>query len=160
MKGRLWILAVPALLLPVVVMNVVMLIKSTGSSAVAVEPDYYEKAIHWDERVELEAASRALGWQLELELQPGEDAPRLQAVLRDSSKSLVIDAEVEVEAFHNALSDRRKTLRLAFDDSLYHADFPGNRPGLWEFRLQARRGEELFTATRRLDLGPVLVGRN
>ncbi len=157
MKGKLWILAVPALLLPVVVLNVVMLIKSSGSNAVAVEPDYYNKAVHWDEHLREQENSRALGWKLELGLVPeSAGVARLNVMLRDSAARPVEGAEVKVEAFHNALSDQRLELTLVGRDSVYTSPLELARPGLWEFRLRASRGVELYTSVRRLDLSPSL----
>jgi nitrogen fixation protein FixH len=65
------------------------------------------------------------------------------------------DASVNVVAFHNAFAaDRRAAQLIERADGGYTATLDDVRPGLWEVRLQVRRGTDHFTHTQRLELAP------
>ncbi|MEL6544011.1 MAG: FixH family protein [Myxococcota bacterium] len=59
-----WLLA--GLLLSGVAMNIAMVLRASNDPSFAVEEDYYQKAVNWDEYREQLRKSEALGWQFTL----------------------------------------------------------------------------------------------
>ncbi|HHQ48186.1 MAG TPA: hypothetical protein ENK19_04800 [Acidobacteria bacterium] len=114
----------------------------------AVEKDYYQKALHWDEHRAQLAADAALGWQAEATARPAQ--PGLAAVtiaLTDHDGQPVTGASAHLEAFHMARGKR--ILESDLEETapgVYTATLPMRRDGKWELRLRAQRGDDLFTA--------------
>lgn len=145
--GSLWpLLIAGALGLHVAVMMVMVWI-STSDDSYAVEPDYYAKALAWDDRRAQERTNAELGWVLDFVVEPAEPGadPRLRSTLVDDAGSPITGAVVSVEAFSNVRRDDvlRATLTATADG--YEASLPMRGNGRWEFRFQVTRGEELFT---------------
>lgn len=145
--GSLWpLLIAGALGLHVAVMMVMVWI-STSDDSYAVEPDYYAKALAWDDRRAQERTNAELGWGLDFVVEPAEPGadPRLRSTLVDDAGSPITGAVVSVEAFSNVRRDDvlRATLTATADG--YEASLPMRGNGRWEFRFQVTRGEELFT---------------
>ena len=138
-----------ALLLTSVGANVFLVVRGHDDPAFAVEPDYYDKAVHWDERQAARRASDELGWRIEV------DASRdgVQIELADALGRPVEGAQVEVEAFHNARASQRLRARLAPEaPGRYVLARRFERPGLWELRLSAIRDGDRFLHTAREEL--------
>lgn len=130
---------------------ITMVVIATSDRTVAVEPDYYRKALDWDHAAEARRASEALGWKAEFGFN-GLDASGLgrivRLVLRDRAGKEIVGAKVSVECFHQADASRRYQAELmSVDGDGYTAAMPINRSGLWEVRLTATRGEERFVET-------------
>jgi hypothetical protein len=110
------------------------------------EPWYYEQAMNWD-AVQMQMAVNArLGWTVEWSVgSRGEDLAReLTIALRDASGAVVRGAQVEAQMFAHAASTKRQ--RLVFSgEGPSKAWTSFDRPGLWEVRLTASRGDEVFT---------------
>jgi hypothetical protein len=70
----------------------------------AVVPDYYDKAVHFDERRAALDASRKLGWALSFAFEPAtDDAPSaIVARLTDRDGRPVADADLQVRASSRA----------------------------------------------------------
>jgi nitrogen fixation protein FixH len=114
----------------------------------AVETDYYDKAVHWDASAAQQRRSAELGWRLRIAAGASDG---FELTLTDGLGLPIDGASVAVEAFHNARSADRIT--LAPKDSgggVYRQTADFARPGLWEFRVIARRGEDTFTAVRQI----------
>lgn len=142
--------------------NVFLMSRAVGDPAFAVEPDYYQRAVHWDEEQSQARASEELGWKASLEAVAVEDARPERAVeltLLDHTGAPVGDAEVRVVALHVANAGERVPAPLAeVAPGHYRAIMPLGRAGLWEIQIEARRGLERFIETRRLELGPLPGG--
>lgn len=115
---------------------------ATGDPSVSAEPDYYAKAVAWDESVHAREASRKLGWTADITVPaPGQVA----IALTDSGRSPVAGAAVTIEAFPNIRSSQRQALTaVEAAPGRYVAAFDCTHTGLWQFRIQATRGESRF----------------
>jgi len=147
--GRIWPFIIVGLLSISVVANVILLIKATGDPAFAVERDYYQKAVDFDKSQAAQARSDALGWKIELTA----DREQVQVRLFDAEGHPIGDAEVKVEAFHNARAANIISADLQSEGAgLYAYSGAFSRPGIWEYRLVAKRGEQRFAETVRKEL--------
>ena len=143
-SGKIWPFIIVGLLGLSVVAESIKMVYATNDPAFAVEPDYYNKAVHWDEAQAARAASEALGWRAVLE------AGREELLVRlfDRDGEPLSGAEVQVEAFHNARANRVVKGALApAGPGLYAMTHPFGRPGIWEYRVVAERNGERFLLT-------------
>ncbi|HSQ59304.1 MAG TPA: FixH family protein [Acidobacteriota bacterium] len=154
MKAKaLWPLAVVGALAVTVAANVALLVVASDSRHIAVEPDYYAKAVAWDSTMAVRDGSRALGWRLDAELAPAPGGASLRVAIADPGGAPVAGAAVRVEAIHNLDSERR--VRAPLRESgpgRYEAALPLGHRGLWELRFDATRGSERYVVSLRRDL--------
>lgn len=122
----------------------------------ALEPNYYDKAVHWD-RSQAEARdSQALGLRLTL-LQPlsltlsGE--VELVIELRDRQDLPLRGAALELEAFPNAYATRVQQLSLhETSPGIYRVKLAHAVRGLWELRFSVAHGASRFRQVLRVDV--------
>lgn len=119
-----------------------------ADNSAAVEPDYYRKAVNWDEQRRLDAQSAALGWTMTVSPGPASGAAtELEITLVSRDGSPVSDASVQVEAFANTRATGRLRFTLAESSpGTYRGTFDADRSGLWQFRVFAARAGDLFSA--------------
>jgi nitrogen fixation protein FixH len=146
---RYWPVALVLLIGSAFSANLLLLYLATTDPDFSVEPDYYAKALDWD-RQRLQADQNArLGWTAELTVEPKRSIDGSQVVqvrITDESAQAVVGASVSLTAFSNArAADRQHVTLLATEDGSYRATLRFHRPGLWEFRLGAERGDDVFT---------------
>jgi len=115
----------------------------------AVVPDYYSKALAWDDTAAQLRHNAQLGWTAGLEVGGVGVAGRTVSVrVSDRSLAPIAGATVDVVAFHNARAGTQYTATLSqAAPGLYQASLPLDRPGQWEFRIRVRQGAETFTAS-------------
>jgi nitrogen fixation protein FixH len=119
----------------------------------ALESDYYRKAVSWDAQRKLESESAALGWQVQLAATPVEHGTQLRVQLKDAGSGALTGATVRLQAFANARAARQFEVTLAETaPGSYEGELPSAANGLWEFRLQATRGEARFAKIVRLSV--------
>jgi nitrogen fixation protein FixH len=154
-----WPIAVVAVLAITVVANVAVLRLAGDEDAAAVEPQYYAKALRWDSTLVARKASDELGWRAEVSLaRTGGGAGRTTVMVRlaDETGAPLEGAFVRVEAIHNrhAAHPLHAVLQAApsLGPGAYAADAAFDAPGMWEIRLEARRGEEVFVDDVRREL--------
>jgi len=111
----------------------------------AVEPDYYRKAVAWDETAQQHAINRQLGWTVQID-RASANGPVVH--LHDAHGEPIAEAHVQLIAFHNARANDRieKTLKER-EPGCYELDVAFDRPGSWELRFTITRGDDTFTAT-------------
>jgi len=156
-RGMQWPIGVGIVLALTVAGNVWLAVIAASDEAFAVEPDYYRKAVHFDDEMALRAESARLGWRVEPALQLGTpSAPgALSVVVRDAAGAPVDGASVELLAMHNARASHQLTATLvASGDGRYEAPLDAQRPGEWELRFLVRRGSDRFAARARIDAAP------
>jgi hypothetical protein len=122
----------------------------------ALEPDYYDKAVHWD-RAQREARdSAALGLQLSLPTTLALSADgTLEVELRATNRegAALSSAVVEIEAFPNAYASRIERLKLhETSTGVYRGRLSGRALGLWELRFSVAKGELRFHQSLRRDV--------
>ncbi len=155
-RGWIWPVMIVGLLVAGAGANLVFMLVAIGDPSSAVEPDYYNKSLHWDTVRAEEQHSEELGWSVSIAAQKGSAlGAEVVAVLHDRSGVPLEGAHVEVEAFHNARSGNRLnvTLTPASTAGEYRVAVPPLRPGLWEFRVRVLIGKELYTHTLQQDVG-------
>jgi nitrogen fixation protein FixH len=123
----------------------------------ALEPNYYDKAVHWD-RAQAEAkSSRELGWQLVLTkplLTAKDGSVELELGVTDRSGAAVSGASVALEAFPNAFASRVQQLSLhETAPGRYRASLRHGTAGLWELRFAVQRGQVSYRHVMREDVG-------
>jgi nitrogen fixation protein FixH len=150
-RGWFWIGLVALLLGAVVVTNVVLYRMAAADESVGIEPDAYRKAERWDEDLAAQAKSNRLAWKARVEARLAPDGTMSIAVtLSDPAGAPVVGADVDVEAFAIARADDRVHLHAKTDaDGRALLQLARGRTGLWEMRVEARRGDERFLATLR-----------
>jgi len=148
-KGWYWPVGLVALLVGSAAANLALVFITSRDASFAVEPNYYAKALAWDERMAEQRRSDALGWSVALRVEPAGAPGRMRVTARlvDGSERAIEGAQIEAEAFHNARAQHILTATFAPAGEGYAADMAIDRPGLWEFRLRAARGGDTFVAT-------------
>lgn len=131
---------------------------ATSDPTFAVEPDYYQKALAWDQTARQREASKALGWEIDANV-PAETSPAgaHHVVARFTARSgeIIAGAAVACSAFSNAHASQRHELSfLETDPGHYRAELPIGARGLWHLIFTAQRGSESFTAELDLSVGP------
>jgi nitrogen fixation protein FixH len=130
---------------------------SSRDPSFAVEPNHYQQALRWDVTAAQDRASVALGWQARVHGERALDAQgrrELRCELVDRAGAPVAGAQVAALAFAHARGQQRWELALhEGEPGHYRVRAPLARGGLWELRLEARRGSERFTTTVLYDLG-------
>ncbi|HBS29499.1 MAG TPA: hypothetical protein DEB06_08645 [Phycisphaerales bacterium] len=119
--------------------------------AFVAEPDYYAKAVAWNDTARQHAANERLGWSLCLDaaplIRPGEPVTFI-AALRARDGTPISGAALQCEAFHRADPAHRltPTVRvLPAGGGRAVLALPVHRPGLWVLRFTATRGSDTFT---------------
>jgi len=149
-------------LLAIPVAAVTVLIRAAvNDPGFAVEEDYYERGLAWDQEAKQRAANEALGWGFELLAgRGGGERLLVQVRLLDRDGAPVPAKTVSIEAFAVArAADRLHLEPVLADDGSWESVSPLSRGGLWEFRLEAFAGGERFTEVLRRDLGGMGAGR-
>jgi nitrogen fixation protein FixH len=139
-----------------VMLNFYVMHLARSDASFAVEPDYYARAVHWDDELAQRSRNAALGWRLSPTLsRDGSDGVHVRVRLSDAGGRPVVGASLEVEAFAIARSAQvqRMTLASAGDpaEGAYDGRLALSHPGQWELRVSVTRGEERFTAVHRVE---------
>lgn len=153
-RGTRWPVAVVLILGACVAANVWIIRIANADPSFAVEPDYYQKALRWDDELAQRERNRALAWQLTPTLSSisPDSGVELRVSLRDPLGAPLGNAIVSVVAMHNARAGEPLDARLHRSGSGdYVARLPMTRPGLWELRFDVRQGSDHFTARHRLE---------
>jgi len=144
----LWPGLVVVLLLGQLVVCFVMISRAVGDPTAAIEPNYYQKALKWDQTRAARAASAALGWSASWDVARVADIlgqRMIKLSLTDDAGAPITDAEVDLRFFHHARSaDRRDAMLAHGGGGIYAAALPMKRPGLWTLEVRAARGEHVF----------------
>lgn len=152
-KGWYWPWFIAALLFFTAGFQGWLIFAATHDPSMAIEPDYYRKAVAWDQRMAQDSVSESLRWETRLALGAiDRDGARVTLRLGDSTGAPVRGARVRVVAIHNLEGSHHIEGGLeAQGDGSYAARLPLDRAGLWEVRVDAIRGREHFTASLRAD---------
>ena len=123
---------------------------ATGDRSFAVVPDYYNKAVAYDQHKAELAQSEALGWQVQMQPAATVDAAgerELVVMLRDRDNAWVTGASVRVSCFHYARAGDPMSFELT---EVLPGQYTGKarlgREGFWQFDLVAERGDARFVS--------------
>ncbi len=163
MKRRLpphiaWPLFVIALLSMSVATVTITVMAARSDGGAQVVEDYYQKAVNWDETAALQAASKALGWQVDVTVSSasGEATERaVEIVVLDRDGQPVEEAQGALRAFrpHRAevIAERRLTA-VPDTPGLYRQTLPIQQAGLWDFEITATKDSLRFQTTIRKEV--------
>lgn len=128
-----------------------------GDPAQVVEPDYYGKALRWEQTQAELRNSEQLGWAAVWEIAPAADlVGQREATLRlnDAAGQSITDATVEVFFYHHAVSgDRKAHLLPHVDGGAYAAVLPMRRDGTWQMNLRVTRDATVFVNEQAISVG-------
>ncbi|MEI9949086.1 MAG: FixH family protein [Pseudomonadota bacterium] len=153
-----WALVPVALLVSSAVGVGSMAIVAARDPHFATEPDYYQKAIRWDQTQAQAATNQRLGYVLKAPASLTFDVQgraTLELTLRDRLGQPVLGARLAGNAFANAYSG--KLVGLVFEEQsagLYRAKLTVIHRGQWVFEIVGNAGSDRFTADVRADLVP------
>jgi nitrogen fixation protein FixH len=145
----LWPLMIFALIgINVCIVGVTVYFAVSDKSA-AIEPNYYAKALKYDETIQLRESSAALGWNAKVTLQPGRttDDGKITLHLTDRDGHPIQGASATATIFASARASERLQLILQPDASSpgdYASSAHINRTGSWHIRLMVERGADRF----------------
>lgn len=153
-RGWQWPLLITLALGFTVGVNFVLLFAAgSDPNGSVVEEDYYRKAVEWDRTMARRAASAALGWRASATLSSLQaDLRELQLQLRDASGASIDGADVSVTLIHNREAATPVSVALASTpDGSYAARAALAHAGQWEARIVARRGNDRFETSLRVE---------
>lgn len=122
---------------------------AVGDRSFAVVPDYYQKAVDWDDHKQVLADSAALGWSVQV-IPSREVSVRgereLAVVLHDRDGSPIEDAEVNATLYPHARASQVAEVALPATDEpgRYAAPAQMRRDGVWSIALHVTRGDATF----------------
>lgn len=147
-----WPWFIVALLASHVLAMVVAVTIAVRDRSFAVVPNYYDRAVNWDEEQAKFRASEKLGWQVQVEA-AGQVDPLgrrvVSFVLTDSRGHAISGATLQVEYFHEAHGDEDHDVELtpdASDPTRFTRLLPMRYAGEWEFHFTANAGGQTFVA--------------
>jgi nitrogen fixation protein FixH len=122
---------------------------AVGDPSFAVVPDYYQKAVDWDEQKAERAASDALGWTVEVipsravSIRGERD---VEVVVHDADGVPVTGAAVSVTVYHHARASHVVEADLSPADAPGHyaATLDMRNEGVWDITLRITRGDDRF----------------
>lgn len=126
---------------------------ATADPSFAVVPDYYQRAVGFDERKAALQASEELGWHVELiPSASATDRGEREATVRitDADGLPVTGAAVRLDGYHISRAGDPQSFELAeVSPGQYTGSARLVREGFWEFDLVARRGETVYVTDLR-----------
>ncbi|MFI5246075.1 MAG: FixH family protein [Gemmatimonadales bacterium] len=155
-RGSWWPIAIVLILVLTVGANAWIFVVSNADSGIAIEPDYYQKAVAWDSSMAQARENLVLGWRVTPSLAAftARNGADLRVTLSDSTGAAIAGATVKVVAFYNARAGEISNATLVPGPGGYETRLPVHHGGLWELRFDVRRGSLHFTATSRVEAVP------
>jgi nitrogen fixation protein FixH len=159
-RGALWPIGIIVILGVTVAVNIAVYYVANDDPSVAIEPDYYAKAVDWDSTMAQATRNAALGWHLTTALDPFSvrGGALLHVTLSDSAGIPIPDATVRVAALYNARANIVYDTTLSRDPGGYESQLPVHHGGQWELRFDVTRGATHFTSVARVEAVPAPPG--
>lgn len=133
----------PGLIVSLLLVNIgicTMTVIAASRSNFVLEPDYYQKALDWDEEKAARARLADLGWQVTGRAGLAGD---LTVSVTDAQGKPADTAVISAMAFpHADAGDRREFTTLPESTGLFTAVNVIDRPGLWEVRLSLAAADD------------------
>ena len=147
-----WPLGIVLSLMGVIGVNGFMWWKANEAPDVLVAPDYYAKAVHYEEVIQAESASQRQGWHSAITYQPAGEYPLLEVVLSDAQGAPLFGKSGVLKVYRpsDAHLDQELTLQ-EISPGRYTAQIPKMRTGLWKITVifyQANHELDYYSTTR------------
>jgi nitrogen fixation protein FixH len=157
-SGTFWPLFVVVLLGGQVILMLVMAYMATSDPSFAIEPDYYQKGLDWDQSAAQTRENARLGWRVRIEVGDSQGVlgeRTVHCTLHDRDRQPLDGADVHLMVFPHARGNQRREIDLAgTGNGVYTGHLRFDREGLWEFRFIVNRGPLTFTQTDVMDVFP------
>ncbi len=147
-KGHIW----PAIIIALLCMNAtivaITVYFAVSDQSSATEPDYYAKALNFNDVILQRGANARLGWTATSELRPSEDGRTVELVVRlsDADSNPVSGVSLRAVAFASIRSSQRQSITLSPGVAgEYSAPIHIDRAGVWCLSLTATRSADVFT---------------
>ncbi len=117
----------------------------------AVEEDYYQRGLDWDQTMAQKRLNQQLGWQIQAAVVKGQ----LQLEITDAELQPLADADVDYVVFHNARAAQQlegKATTTPQTLGFYSADVNFDRAGKWVVRYRIQHGDDLYVGETRMEL--------
>jgi len=152
----LWGSIIVALLGIQVLAGVIAIVLATADPTVAVVPDYYGKAIRWDQTQQLRRASRELGWRVVAEVAPQSTIDPLRIHIHDAQQQPLVGIRGTLQLYHHARATAIESAELEpLAPGLYTTALRLDRPGLWQLEMDLQGpGDERFLDSQTIHLDP------
>jgi nitrogen fixation protein FixH len=155
-RHLLWPILLTSLIGIHIISVVVMVIVATHDRSFAIEPDWYQKGLHYDDTAQQQRENSRLDWSVKLVVGPAQSGSNRRDVtctVLDHAGKPVEKATIDLMAFaHLRASNRVPGLLLPHDGGRYEGSLGFDDPGMWEFRLVIKRGAETFTQIIRQEI--------
>mgnify|MGYP001555754167 CR=1 FL=1 len=138
-----------------VILGVVAITLATSDQSAAVIPDYYNKALAWDEQRAQREASQSLNWQLEfVETNYGKVGSGLQINIRNEQNQPVQIQSGSVQLYRHARAADVVVAPIAkADDGIIEVASCFPHLGVWQVELDViDRDGNRFVESRRMDI--------
>jgi nitrogen fixation protein FixH len=122
-----WLLAIIALLGGNLIAMVVLAVAANNGTNQVI-PDYYARAVRYDDELDRSAANRALGWRGEVEIVDG----RIDVVVRDAAGQPLAGARVRVTGYPRAHASETIDVVLWPAAGSHRGALPGRRTGRYD----------------------------
>jgi nitrogen fixation protein FixH len=158
-KNRLGLMFIVGVLFVGLVPNAFLVFHALSDPSFAVEEDYYEKSLRWNETRAQAAQSERLGWSLDVTIEPTAQMRGFRDLgvrVLDAGGEAKDNCAVDLVTFHNARAAQRIETRLKSKGDTHVSSLPMRRGGLWELRFDVSCDGERYTETRMTELGRVL----
>jgi nitrogen fixation protein FixH len=132
-----------------------VLIAARSDGGPAVVEDYYQQALRWDTLARQQAASDALGWQVQVQVLPSSTLEHtVLLTLTDRHRQPLTGLAGTIRAFRPEQTAVQGTAALQADAStpgLYRQPLPLHKAGLWDLEIVAQRGADRFQKKVRVE---------
>lgn len=150
--GGRWIALVVGLLAANAGVCLLLVIRSSDA-APSVIPDYYQRAVAWDDDVARQRASDALGWRLGAALEDAGPGVEVAVSLTGRDGAPVVGATVEAELRHRSRATGETRQLREIGPGRYAAALPLATAGLHVVAVVATRGDERFVGSVTVERG-------
>lgn len=147
-------MAIVGLLSLSVIASLLTVYASRSDGGAQVIDDYYHKAATWDSTRALQAASDALGWQVDLTTEPANGTARLvQLHIRNQDGTPVTGLQGTINAFRPQQAQMvDETTLVETEPGVYQQQLTMPQAGLWDIEISATRGDQPFLKRIRLEV--------
>jgi nitrogen fixation protein FixH len=147
-------MAIVGLLSLSVIASLLTVFAARSDGGAQVIDDYYHKAANWDSTRALQAASDALGWQVDLTAEPAQGTARIVRLhLQNKHGEPVIGLQGTISAFRPQQAQMvDEAALIETEPGVYQQQLTMPQPGLWDFEIDATRDGTPFLKRIRLEV--------